>query len=158
VAWVGVDILNELRVWGGWEMPTIKYDDLEMAFHFVSGGDMFDAAAYISRGTGTIYLDSSEEELGDSVPDDIGDADWYAEVPARRDLDLGSTLVFKYVAEVIPGRHDEVAAMFRRKGAYGRFKEWLASQGRLDEWFDFENAAVRETLTEWAAGEGFKVE
>lgn len=139
-------------------MRTLKYDDLETAFQFVSGGERFGAAAYISRETGMIYLDSSELDPVHPIPEDVGDTEKYAEVPGRGELELGSTLVFRYMAEAIPGKHDEVAAIFRRKGAYGRFKQWLADQGRLGNWFEFEHAATKEALIEWAEGEGFTVE
>ena len=42
------------------KMPCVKYSDLEMAMSFVSSGDMFDAAAHVSRKTGKIYWESSE--------------------------------------------------------------------------------------------------
>ncbi len=39
--------------------------------------------------------------------------------------------------------------MFRRKGAYGRFKPLLQDRGPLERWYAFEAAATERALKDW---------
>jgi hypothetical protein len=73
----------------------------------------------------------------------------------KNDLGLGKPLGLKFVAQALP---DEVAAIFQRRGAYGRFKDLLKRRGKLDEWYEFENYSQREALREWCAANGIEVE
>jgi hypothetical protein len=57
---------------------TVKYDDLEMAYSFVSDTYEIDAAAYVCRKTGKIFWESTELDDEFEVPDDIGDSRLYA--------------------------------------------------------------------------------
>ena len=82
--------------------PTVKYDDLEMAYSFVSDAYDFDAAAHICRKTGKIFWESSELDDEFEVPDDVGDSKLYACVPDQRELDLGICLVFRFVRSRLP--------------------------------------------------------
>ena len=140
-------------------MPRVKYSDLEEAMSFVNSGyGIIDAEAYISRETGKIYWVSSE--LGDEfdIPDDLDDSDLYVSVPHQNDLDLGSRLVMKFTEKAMPDKYDQVAAIFRRPGAYSRYKDLLDRNELLEEWYKFENSTIESALREWANAEGFEVE
>ena len=140
-------------------MSHVKYSDLEMAMSFVSSGSgIIDADAYISRKTGKIYWVSSELDEEDDIPDDLDDTDLYVSVPHQNDLDLGSRLVMKFTARAMPDQYDQVATIFRRSGAYSRFKDLLYRNELLEEWYEFENSAIESALREWADAEGFQVE
>lgn len=139
-------------------MPTLKFSELEMAFEFVSGGDIFDAQAYISRETGRIYWVSDDDGLEEELPDDVGDPDLYVEVPGKRDLDLGKPLVLKFAARYLPDDYEDVQRIFSRKGAYSRYKDLLHDRGKLEDWYEYEQSAVEKELIEWAEFEGFSVE
>ena len=134
---------------------SIKFTDLSDALDFVSGGQELDCRAYISRANGAVYLlaDGMDEE----VPDDIEDSEDYIPVPRKNDLDLGRDLVLSFVADELPDEIDEVAAMFRRKGAYGKFKQFLHAHNAVDKWYAFEERAVERALREWCEAEGFEV-
>ena len=41
--------------------------------------------------------------------------------------------------------------VFRERGAYARFKDFLAEKGRLEEWYAFEAARTEKALREWCA-------
>lgn len=138
-------------------MPTVNYDDLENAFEFVSGGELFDASARVSRETGEIFWLSDDPIDEEPPPEDIDDDEKYAEVPSRRDLDLGTRLVFRFAAKRFLDHYDEVQAIFRKKGAYSRFKNLLERHDRLEDWYEYEHSAKREALCEWAEEEGFEV-
>lgn len=139
-------------------MPTVKYSELEMAMDLVSEGSLVDACAYISRESGKIYWESDEVDAEEELPEDVSDPELYAEVPDKRDLDLGKPLVLKFAERFMPDRYDEIEQIFRRRGAYSRYKELLFKSGKLEEWYEFEKSAIRKELTEWAEMEGFVVE
>ncbi|MHC4962423.1 MAG: plasmid pRiA4b ORF-3 family protein [Planctomycetota bacterium] len=135
----------------------VKYDDLEMAYSFVSDTVAIDAAAYVCRKTGKIFWESSELDDEFKVPDDIGSTELYAMVPNKHDLDLGTRLVFQFVRQYMPEQFDRVSNFFNRRGAYGRYKDFLSDQRKLNDWYVFENAATEMALREWAEEEGFTI-
>jgi len=141
----------------GSNRPTVKYDDLEMGYSFASDTYDIEAAAHICRKTGKIYWESSELDDEIEVPDDVGDSSLYASVPDQYELDLGSRVVFRFVKRKLPAHYDLVSNIFRRRGAYGRYKDFLQGQGMLEEWYDFENSAMETALRRWAEEEGFTV-
>jgi hypothetical protein len=61
------------------------------------------------------------------------------------------------VAEQLPDDYDAVAGLFRRRGAYGYFKELLDTRGKLAGWYDFENRATDEALRAWCADHGIEL-
>jgi hypothetical protein len=131
-------------------MVTIKYDDLSLAFDFVSSGAPMEHRAFVSLETGKVYWVSEmnpddEEEL----PDDLDTSGRYLEIPHKNDLDLGRELAFRFVEERLPGQSTRVADIFRSRGAYRRFKKLLASEGCLEQWHAFENEATVRALREW---------
>ena len=71
------------------------------------------------------------------------------QVPRRNDLDLGRNLVFEFVEKYLPGDFDRIRDIFRRKGAYGRYKNLLEERGFLKKWYDYESARQTETLRKW---------
>lgn len=139
-------------------MPSVKYTDLEMAMEFVSSGSFIEARAYISRESGNIYWESDDSDLEEELQEDVDDPDLYAEVPSKRDLNLGRPLVLKFAARFMPDTYDEIDDIFRSRGAYARYKELLHEKGKLEEWYGFEQSAIEKELIDWAETEGFVVE
>ena len=138
-------------------MPSIDYDDLEMALDFASAGPDISSSAYISRESGRVYIDSGGFGDEEELPEDIDDPARYVEMPSRQELDLGRVLVERFVSEVAPELDDAVRRIFRSKGAYGRYKDLLARSGFLEAWYEFERRETRAALCAWAAEEGFRV-
>jgi len=134
----------------------ISYDDIENAFLFVSMGQMYENQALISTQTGKIYYIS---EYGDSddLPDDIEESEDYIDIPHKYELDLGKSLVFDFVSERIPDELDKVSHIFRRKGAYSRYKALLDHIGLLDEWHNYEDTRQREALLNWCSETNIEV-
>ena len=91
------------------------------------------------------------------MPEDIEDGAKYAKLPDPRDLDLGKELVLRFAAERLDEHYDEIAAIFSRKGAYRRFKEFLRRFGALDSWYEFENSSTEKALRDWCAENGVEV-
>lgn len=139
-------------------MPTIAYDDLEAALHWVSASAPFENAAYISKATGEVFYSSSGSDTGDELPHDYEDATLYWTVPHKNALDLGSRLAYRFTEERLPEHRREVHDIFRHRGAYGKFKILLERLRLLDAWFEFERAETESALCGWANEEGMLVE
>jgi hypothetical protein len=135
---------------------AISFSTIEDAFLYVSFGTQYENDAVICRETGEVYYAS---EMGDSdeLPDDVDDERKYIYIPHKNDLDLGKELVFEFVAERLPDELDRVCSFFGRSGAYARFKDLLEYRGKLDEWYEFENARQTAALREWCANNNIEL-
>jgi hypothetical protein len=91
------------------------------------------------------------------LPEDIDDGAKYVRLPDRQDLDLGTELVLRFAAERLDEHYDEIAAIFSRKGAYRRFKQFVSRLGALDSWYEFENDAREKALRDWCAENSVEV-
>jgi hypothetical protein len=138
-------------------MP-ISLRELQDAFMFVSFGAPGENEAYLDTELGKIYYhseiagDLEEEEL----PNDLDD-EKYIEIPHKKELDLGTPLVFDFVRQFLPDDYDEAARIFSRRGAYGRYKDLRARRGVLERWYEFENKAEEAALREWCADNGLEL-
>ena len=130
-------------------MVTVKYDDISAAFDFVSFAAPMVHQAYVSLDTGAIHWVSELNPLEEELPDDLGESDRYVAIPHKNDLDLGSNLALRFAADELPDRYARVEGFFRRRGAYARFKEFLAAEGCLDKWYAFEAESTARALRNW---------
>ncbi len=128
-------------------MP-VSFSDIENAFLFVSMAPYGDNAAYLNVKTGQIRYQSDAAGI-DEVDDEDMDWDEVLEIPHKNDLDLGRQLVFEFAEVRLSDDYDRVRGMFRGSGAYGRFKDFLASKGLLEEWHRFEDERERAALRSW---------
>jgi len=131
----------------------MTYSDVEDAFLFVSGGYLAGHTALVCRSTGQVCFASEDAEL-DEIPEEAYESpDWVA-VPQLRDIGCGTNLVDEFVAERLPEDAAEVQRIFRRAGAYGRYKALLAQRGVLEEWYQFEGARQEEAIRAWCRDNG----
>jgi len=137
----------------------VDRDELETAFEFVSSGAPYENTASISVTTGKIRWHSML--MGDMGDDDDADDDDDAEdgiaVPHKNDLDLGSRLVLRFVRQEMPRDYDTVAEFFRRRGAYGRFKDLLERRHKLERWYEFEERETQAALLAWCEQNGIQL-
>ncbi|MGP0170396.1 UPF0158 family protein [Pseudomonas sp. NCHU5208] len=112
--------------------------------------------AFICLATGKTYFRGDDDEW-DELPEDIEDDSKYLLVPGKHDLDLGLALVMRFTYSNAPHLEERIHDIFRRKGAYSRFKELLLANDLLDSWYEYENQATREALEEWASENGIIV-
>jgi hypothetical protein len=135
---------------------VITFDEIENAFLFVSMDQPYMHNVYLCKETGRMFYVS---EMGDSdeLPDDI-DEPKYISIPHKNDLDLGKNLVFEFVTDFLPNELDRVYSIFRRRGAYSRFKDLLSEKGYLDEWYNFEDERQKAALKKWCTENGIKIE
>jgi len=128
---------------------SVDWTDLLHTFEFVSLGQPGEHEAVLCRESGKFFWHS---ELGDDVgewPDDADDDEKYLWIPHKKELDLGTPLVFAFVEQFLPDEFDEVRRIFEKRGAYARFKDLLQRKKALDRWYDFEASATEMALREW---------
>jgi hypothetical protein len=125
-----------------------KLSDIHDAFLFVSSGGHFDNVAVLCKDTGEILYRSDLGDIDEIEGKDL-DLDMCIAIPHKNDLDLGQELVFEFVETYMPDGYDEVRQIFRRRGAYGRFKDFLERRGLLQKWYDFETQREEEALRDW---------
>ena len=105
--------------------------------------------AYISLDTGAIYWISELNPLEEEVPDDLETSDRYLAIPHKNDLELGTNLALDFAAQELSDQYARVEGFFQHRGAYARFKELLAKEGRLDKWYAFEAEFTTRALKNW---------
>lgn len=135
---------------------TTTFKDIVEAFDFVNFAPLYEHQAFLNKETGQVFWHT---ELGDDpeeLPDDIDDAK-YISIPHKNELELGKNLAVMFDYQHLPRQADEVEAIFRRKGAYSRFKDLLASKGALDQWYEYEAQAQDKALRQWCEENQIKV-
>jgi hypothetical protein len=116
-------------------------------FDFVGSAPPMEHNAFISLDTGQIYWTSELNPMEEGLPDDFETSDRYIAIPHKNDLDLGRDLALGFVARDLPKRYAQAEDIFRRKGAYARFKQLLESERVLEKWYKFESESVEKALT-----------
>ena len=130
-------------------MAKFSFLEIENAFMYVSSAMYGMNSAVVCKDTGKILYHS--EMTGIDEIEEEGDLDWEQciEIPHKNDLGLGRNLVFEFVEEHIPNDYERVRRMFRRRGAYSRYKAFLEQRGLLKEWYDVENSREEDALLKW---------
>ena len=130
-----------------------RFDDIQSAFLFVISAAYGMNSAVVRKDTGEILYRS--EMLG---TDEIGrrklNPDQWVSIPHRNDFDLGQPLVFEFVKATLPDEYDAVRQIFKKRGAYGRFKGFLESRGLLDRWHKFSDQMEETALRQWCEENG----
>ena len=132
-------------------MVAVKYDDLSLAFDFVNSAPPGSNGAYLSLDTGQIFWISEMNPMEEELPDDLETSGRYVALPHKNDLDLGKDLALRFVEQELPDCYVRAEGFFRHKGAYGRLKQMLESEGILEKWFKFEEESLDKALREWCA-------
>jgi hypothetical protein len=137
-------------------MIAVKYDDLMLAFDFVGSAPPMEHGAYISLDTGEIYWTSELNPNEEDLPEDFETSDRYIAIPHKNDLDLGMNLALSFVRQELPELYEQARSIFRSKGAYRRFKQFLESERLLEMWYKFEAQSVEKALGDWCADNGIE--
>ncbi|MDP8221679.1 MAG: hypothetical protein P9X26_10045 [Candidatus Stygibacter frigidus] len=135
----------------------MKFDDVMDAFEFVSSNYETVNMALISLETGEIYYVAECGEC-DELPDNYEDRFSYAPVPHKNAINLGRDLVFEFAAEYLEDQYDQVVRIFRRRGAYSRFKGLLEDLGKLEVWYEYEDRKKKEGLRKWCIENDIKID
>jgi hypothetical protein len=131
----------------------IKFSDIELAFDYVSSMPMTANTAVLCKNTGDFFY-SSDYDSEDEIPEDIYDREDCIVIPHKNEIDLGKNLVFEFVEKHLPDDFEHVRQMFRKRGAYARYKNLLENRDLLKKWYDFEHTRQTETIREWCKENG----
>jgi hypothetical protein len=126
----------------------IKFGDIQDAFFFVSSAAYGMNSALLRKDTGQILYRSEMGDI-DEIGDELFDWDTCIEIPHKNELALGQPLVFEFIETHLPDEYHRVREIFRRHGAYGRFKHFLESRGLLESWYAFESQREEQVLRQW---------
>lgn len=126
----------------------INFNEIEDAFMFVSMGQPYEYMAYLSKESGKIYYHSEYGDNPEELPDDIDDP-IYVAIPHKNELGLGKNLALRFAYKFLSQKAELVEFIFRKKGAYSKFKNLLEQHGELDHWYQYEEEAQRTNLLEW---------
>jgi hypothetical protein len=128
----------------------VEMAELRAAFDFIRVGADFEHSAHVCLDTGKVYCRSTSDEEADAeLPADLDTSDRYVPLPDASDLGLSRRLALSFTAQELAADYDTVANYFRRRGAYGRFKDLLHRRGVLQRWYEFEDWTVDEALRDW---------
>jgi len=130
-------------------MLSLDFSEIRNAFEFVSSGSRDENNAYVCKKTGVIYWTSTTLDLEEEVPKDLETSLDYVEVPHKNELKLGQSLALTFIDQALPDEYNFVASLFRKRGAYRRFKDMLQYQGLLEKWYEFEAQASDDALLAW---------
>lgn len=126
----------------------IDFKELMLGFDYLNSAEPFEHEAVVDRTTGEVFCFS---DFGDEEkPEDIED-EKYLSLPHKKDLGLGRELVFDFVIKNIPGEIETVESIFSKRGAYSRYKDFLANKELLDAWYQYEEQRQEAALREWCA-------
>ncbi len=127
------------------------FDDIYNGFMFANIGGCGENSAILNKQTGKIYYcsDLSGIDEFDEISEEDYDPNIHIEIPHKNELDLGRNLVFEFVEQFMPEEADKVGQIFRKRGAYSRYKDLLDSKEMLPKWYDFENRREQLELIEW---------
>lgn len=126
-----------------------KLDEIHSAFMFVSAAGYGENNAILDKQSGKFFLHSDLCDMEEQLPEKDYDSAIHIEIPHKNDLNLGQNLVFEFMEQFIPEKEDQIEQIFRRKGAYSRYKDLLHSIGLLEKWYDFENKRELVALLQW---------
>ena len=136
-----------------------KFIELFDAVDIVSNTVLGENRAIINRVTGKILCSMEAagiDEIGDADID--GELEKWEEIPHKKYLGLGRSLVFEFIEARLPAKFNYVEKIFHRRGAYSAFKDLLDSAGLLQAWYDFEEARTEDALRGWCRDNGVKLE
>jgi len=142
-------------------MAKFKFFDVEMAFDYVSSTQECMNSALLCLDTGEIYWASDMAGTDDiEEADENGLIDWdqTAYMPHKNDMDLGRELVFDFIEKFMPNDYGKVRDIFRGRGAYRRYKDFLERKGKLQLWFDYESTRNKQALVEWCVEKNVELE
>jgi hypothetical protein len=133
----------------------IKFSDIEDAFFFVSSDSYDMHTALLNKDTGQLYYRSEMGDI-DEIDDDLDWSNCIA-IPHKNDLGLGQELVFEFVKNHLVDEYDRVRQIFKKRGAYGKFKNLMESKALLQDWYDFENQQEERALRQWCNENGIEI-
>lgn len=138
------------------ERVKVDFEALSIALE-ISGSGFTTDESYVDRRTGEVHVSADDPDLSD-VTEEMAESDDYVAVPSKLELGLGSRVARAFAWHEVPEDGDAVSDMFRRKGGFARFKNWLIRRGKLNAWHAFEAEAEEQALRDWCEANGFMLD
>jgi len=135
---------------------VIEFKVIEEAFDFVSFAQMCEHQAFLDKESGKIYWHSEFGDNEEELPEDL-ENEKYIEIPHKKELGLGKDLVLDFAYEQLSNEANEIELIFRKKGAYSKFKAFLERKGVIDKWYKYEEEAQEIALREWCKANEIKI-
>ena len=135
---------------------AVEFKDIVDAFDFVSFGQMYTHQAFLNKETGKIYWHSEFGDNEEELPEDLDD-EKYIEIPHKNELELGKSLVLDFAYEHLPDETNKIKEIFRKKGAYSKFKSLLERKGVIEKWYEYESRAHEKALRAWCKENEIKI-
>ncbi len=128
-----------------------KFSDIQDALMFVSSSVYGQNTALLNKSTWKIFFNSESGDLDDmdEFAEEQYDPTIHIEIPHKNELGLGQNLVFKFVDQFIPDDAIKVDKIFKKRGAYSQFKDFLESKGILQKWYDYEQQCEQLAILQW---------
>ena len=108
-----------------------------------------DAEAFVrTDADGIVYVPNSmfaDTEEIDAAYDAMKEGSWIA-FPDVSKLRLALRFAREFLSEE---QCERVVAIFSRRGAFRRFKDFLDECGKLQDWYGYEELTVLEALKQW---------
>ncbi|MCX7098170.1 MAG: UPF0158 family protein [Methylococcales bacterium] len=138
---------------------TISLSNIRDAIDFISADPSGDSTAFVSLATGNIIYHSCymDDEDVEALPDDIADTSKYCKLPDVKDLNLGIGLVYGFINHYRPSAREEIRAMFKKRGAYAKFSNWLERHNLTDNWHRFREETSNNVVAEWCVVNGIQL-
>jgi hypothetical protein len=124
-------------------------------FEFSCMGLPGESEAFLNRETGEYFIVSDYCD-SEQLPDDL-ETEKYVVLPSKSALKLGKRLVLRFASLYLEEDYDNVQLIFRRKGAYSKFKSLLERRSLIDKWHEFEAQAQERALREWCQDVGVEL-
>ena len=133
-----------------------NFQDILEAFEFVSFGSMYEHQAFLDKETGKVYYHSDFDDEEEELPEDIDDEKYIA-IPHKNELGLGKKLVLDFAHQYLPDEAAMIYAIFNRKGAYSKYKDFLEHRGMLEKWYEYESEKQKKALREWCESSSIEI-
>jgi len=130
-------------------MVKFLFSDIEDAFMYVFSAGYGMNSAVLCKDTGEIFYHSEFSDIDDIEGTGDFDREECIGIPHKVELGLGKDLVFEFVEENLPDDYERVRKIFRRNGAYSRYKDLLYRRGLLEKWYELEDARETEAIRQW---------
>ncbi|NQZ56315.1 MAG: hypothetical protein HRT88_02435 [Lentisphaeraceae bacterium] len=129
----------------------MNYSTIESAYDFTNFSSDLDIEVILNKKTGEEFYQGTDSDAteGETLAEEDFDDDVHVYLPSKRDIDLGSRLVFKFASERFESHYEDIRDIFSRKRAYSKFRTLLERNNKLEEWRQFEKEETEKSLRKW---------
>ncbi len=132
----------------------ISLSDLEDGMTF--SNDLEAMVCYVNTETGAQYYQT--EGTIEEEPADLYSNSAWVKIPGKHHFDLGKSLYYAFIEQYCPEQYDSLRSRLNRRGGYRAMKDYFEEHDLLDRFYEFESAAAKRALREWAKDEKIEID